>query len=106
MSTKPGMTRSCIISNQGWKLIRNYQTSARKHKLPVYELYNLSTDPNEISNLANKKQGVVNNLISLLEDLQKKHTLHPAKDAINQEYSIERIPPELEIQLKALGYLN
>jgi hypothetical protein len=106
MSNKPGMTRSCIIINQRWKMIHNYQTSVRKQELPVYELYDLRTDPNEINNLANKKQKVVNNLILLLEDWQNKNTLHPAKDDTSQAYSIGSIPPELEIQLKALGYLN
>ncbi len=106
MNNKSGMIRSCIMINQRWKLIHNYQTSLRKQKLSVYELYDLTTDPNEKNNLANEKQEVVNELVLLLEDWQKNNTLSPAKDKINQAYSIENIPPELEMQLKALGYLN
>jgi arylsulfatase A-like enzyme len=103
---KKEMRRSCIIWDQRWKLICNYETKIRNIKIPVYELYDLKNDPNEITNLFNQKKKIAENLVLLLQDWQKENTGKLQKDMIDEGYSIENIDPEIKEQLKALGYIK
>ena len=104
MKKNRGMRRSCIIWNQRWKLICNYET--RKRGIPVYELYDMKNDPNEINNLFNQKKNISEILILLLQDWQKENTPKLQKGTIDEEFSIENIDPEIKRQLKALGYIK
>jgi len=101
-----GMRRSCTIWDQRWKLICNYQTKIKNKKLPVYELYDLQNDPNEINNLFNQRKDLAEKSILLLQDWQKENTPRLKKDMIHKEHSIENIDPKIKKQLKALGYIK
>jgi arylsulfatase A-like enzyme len=103
---KRGMRRSCIIWKQRWKLIHNYQRLTKKRRLPVYELYDLKNDLNEVNNLFEKKKALAKNLISLLQEWQKENTGILSEDAVSLEESMDKIPPETLEQLKALGYIK
>ena len=106
MKKNKGMRRSCIIWDQRWKLVCNYETQLKKRKIPVYELYDMKNDPNEINNLFNKKKNIAKKLILLLQDWQKENTPKLQKGTIDEEFSIENIDPEIKRQLKALGYIK
>jgi arylsulfatase A-like enzyme len=106
MKKNKGMRRSCIIWDQRWKLICNYETKIKNIKIPVYELYDMKNDPNEINNLFNKKKNIAKKLILLLQDWQKENTPKLQKGTIDEEFSIENIDPEIKRQLKALGYIK
>ena len=103
-----GMKRSCAIWNHRWKLIQNYERTLLNFDgaLPVYELYDLKNDANEINNLIDQKGDIAKRATLLFQSWQKENTQTLQKDITKKELSIEHIDPEIKDQLKALGYID
>ena len=77
----------------GWSPLTAIRTDEWKYiQAPKAELYHLPTDPKETRNIADKKPEIVNSL------RKKIPALTPHKQ--------EKISPELEEQLAALGYVS
>ena len=69
-----------------------------------YELYNLTDDPNELIDIANKNPALVNKMISRLNDIMDKNKMMRQR----RTKAEENIPINKELidQLKALGYID
>ena len=103
-----GMMRSCALWNQRWKLIYNHVRTFLNYngKFPLYELYDLKNDPNELNNIFDKKRDMAEQIISLFQDWQKKNTSKLQNDTTHEKFSMENIDPTITNQLKALGYID
>jgi arylsulfatase A-like enzyme len=103
-----GMMRSCALWGQRWKLIYNHVRTFLNYngKFPLYELYDLKNDPNELNNIFDKKRDMAEQIISLFQDWQKKNTIKLQNDTTQEKFSMENIDPAITNQLKALGYID
>ncbi|MCR8668522.1 sulfatase [Aestuariibaculum sp. M13] len=65
------------LVNDNWKVVYHFQIEGS----PKYELYNLSNDPFEATNLADSNPQQLKVMMTLLqEDMDNKHALYPEKD--------------------------
>ena len=103
-----GMLRSCGIWDQRWKVIHNYNRRVDRYKgiLPVYELYDLQNDPHEINNLNTQRKDLTEEIVSSLQIWQEEKTPVLDKETTQKEFLVESIDPEIQNQLKALGYIK
>ncbi len=83
------VVKHCVRTNE-WKLIRNDDLQR------TYELYHLSTDPNELMNLYNKEPEIGRQLEPFL-NRQLGHQVHREVEGLS--------PAQIE-RLKSLGYFN
>ncbi len=84
--------------NMGWAELRAMRTNQWKYiKAPRPELYDLESDPNEEQNVIESHPQEAQALEAHLEELVSSEA---------EQVVVDRVDPELEKQLRALGYLS